>query len=245
MVGVTLRFLIEQVGEVEGIYPSESRLVENFILQRTASHGIELLGILTFRASPIWVLAALADVTRIGGFVSCPVSLPIKDGYALPPIRNAATTLLPLSIDLTINRRVLAFSVALSVSTLMLFSLAPAMATARSSLDSILRGVRSSASMRGRQALIAVQIALCTFLLAFASLFVRTFQQLHAMDPGFDRDHVATFTVDLMGRAGYSTNAAAEFREALTKLGRPRVRARQDQSPRRHSAASAVFSAHY
>jgi hypothetical protein len=66
MVGVTLRFLIEQVGEVEGIYPSESRLAENFILQRTASHGIELLGILAFRASPVWVLAALADLTGGG-----------------------------------------------------------------------------------------------------------------------------------------------------------------------------------
>jgi hypothetical protein len=66
MVGVTLRFLIEQLGEVEGIYPSETRLAENFILQRTASHGIELLGILAFRASPVWVLAALADVTGGG-----------------------------------------------------------------------------------------------------------------------------------------------------------------------------------
>src|SRR5438105_10023974 len=66
MVGVTLRFLIDQVGEVEGIYPSESRLAEGFILQRTASHGIELLGILAFRASPVWVLAALADVTGGG-----------------------------------------------------------------------------------------------------------------------------------------------------------------------------------
>ena len=66
MVGVTLRFLIEQVGEVEGIYPTESGLAENFILQRTASHGIELLGIMAFRASPVWVLAALADVTGGG-----------------------------------------------------------------------------------------------------------------------------------------------------------------------------------
>jgi len=67
MVGVTLRFLIEQVGQVEGVYLSESGLAEsglaeNFILRRTASHGIELLGFLAFRASPIWVLAALADV---------------------------------------------------------------------------------------------------------------------------------------------------------------------------------------
>jgi len=66
MVGVTLRFLIEQVGQVEGIYPSEAGLSENFIVRRTASHGIELLGILAFRASPIWILAALADVTGSG-----------------------------------------------------------------------------------------------------------------------------------------------------------------------------------
>lgn len=66
MVGVTLRFLIEQLGEVEGVYPPEGELAENFILQRTASHGIELLGILAFHASPVWVLAALADVTNGG-----------------------------------------------------------------------------------------------------------------------------------------------------------------------------------
>jgi hypothetical protein len=66
MVGVTLRFLIEDVGEVEGVYPSEGKLAENFVLQRTASHGIELMGILAFRASPVWVLAALADVTGGG-----------------------------------------------------------------------------------------------------------------------------------------------------------------------------------
>src|SRR5262252_6616040 len=66
MVDVALRFLIEEVGQVEGIYPTESSLAENFLLKRTASHGIELLGILAFHASPIWVLAALADATGGG-----------------------------------------------------------------------------------------------------------------------------------------------------------------------------------
>jgi len=66
MIGVTLRFLIEQVGQVEGVYPLESGLAGNFILRRTASHGIELLGIIAFRTSPIWVLAALADLTGGG-----------------------------------------------------------------------------------------------------------------------------------------------------------------------------------
>jgi hypothetical protein len=66
MVEVALRFLIEEVGQVEGVYPGEGNLAENFLLQRTASHGIELLGILAFHASPVWVLAALADATGGG-----------------------------------------------------------------------------------------------------------------------------------------------------------------------------------
>lgn len=66
MVDVALRFLIEQVGQVQSVYPSEGQLAEGFLLKKSASHGIELLGILTFHASPIWILAALADVAGGG-----------------------------------------------------------------------------------------------------------------------------------------------------------------------------------
>ncbi|MBI4902054.1 MAG: hypothetical protein HY820_00360 [Acidobacteria bacterium] len=66
LVDNTLRFLIERVGEVEGAYPNESQLAEDFITRRTAGNGIELAGILAFRASPVWVLAALADLTGAG-----------------------------------------------------------------------------------------------------------------------------------------------------------------------------------
>lgn len=79
MVDVALRFLIEQVGQVEDVYPSEGGLAENFLLKRTASHGIELLGILTFHASPIWVLAALADATGGGRRLIQEISQALKE----------------------------------------------------------------------------------------------------------------------------------------------------------------------
>lgn len=66
MVEATLRFLIEQVGEVRDAYPGEEKLAENFLLRRTAGNGIEWLGLLTFHASPVWVMAALADVSGGG-----------------------------------------------------------------------------------------------------------------------------------------------------------------------------------
>ena len=66
MVGVALQFMIEQVGEVEGVYPTGGELANNFIMRRTAGHGIELVGILAFRASPVWIMAALADISGAG-----------------------------------------------------------------------------------------------------------------------------------------------------------------------------------
>jgi len=85
MVEVALRFLIEEVGQVDGIYPAEGRLAERFLLQRTASHGIELLGILAFQASPIWVLAALADVSGGGRKLIRELSKALEDEGLLEP----------------------------------------------------------------------------------------------------------------------------------------------------------------
>ena len=66
LVDSTLRFLIEQVGQVEDAYPSEARLAENFLFRRSAGNALELAGVLAFRASPVWVLAALADASGAG-----------------------------------------------------------------------------------------------------------------------------------------------------------------------------------
>ena len=71
MAGLGLRFLVEQVGQVDGVYskeggPKEGELSNDFILRRAAGHGIELAGILAFHASPVWIMAALADVTGAG-----------------------------------------------------------------------------------------------------------------------------------------------------------------------------------
>ena len=66
LVDATLRFLIEQVGGVEGVYIAEGTLPDNFLARRTAGNAVEVLGIVAFRASPVWVLAALADVCGMG-----------------------------------------------------------------------------------------------------------------------------------------------------------------------------------
>ena len=66
LVDTTLRFLIEQVGQVDGVYSADAPLGADFLKRRAAGNAIEALGIVAFRASPVWVLAALADVAGIG-----------------------------------------------------------------------------------------------------------------------------------------------------------------------------------
>lgn len=66
LVDTTLRYVIEQVGGAEGVYPIEQPQPVDFLARRGAGHAIELLGIVAFRVSPVWVLAALADLSGLG-----------------------------------------------------------------------------------------------------------------------------------------------------------------------------------
>jgi hypothetical protein len=66
LVDTTLQFMIEQVGGVSGVYEAAGELPDDFLARRTAGNVVELLGVVAFRASPVWVLAALADVCDMG-----------------------------------------------------------------------------------------------------------------------------------------------------------------------------------
>jgi hypothetical protein len=66
LVDTTLRFMIEQVGGATNVYPPEQSRLDNFLVRRGAGNAIELLGIVAFRVSPVWVLAALADISGFG-----------------------------------------------------------------------------------------------------------------------------------------------------------------------------------
>ena len=66
LVDTTLRFVIEQVGGAQGVYPPEQAQPTDFLARRGAGNAIELLGIVAFRVSPVWVLAALADLSGFG-----------------------------------------------------------------------------------------------------------------------------------------------------------------------------------
>ena len=63
--GIGLRFLIQQVGNVAGIYPDSDSLSRRFVLRYATGMSIEMASALTVFVSPVWVLAALGDATRM------------------------------------------------------------------------------------------------------------------------------------------------------------------------------------
>ena len=100
--------------------------------------------------------------------------------------------------SITLNRDVLAFSVALSVLTGVLFGLLPAFqASAGNPSDSLGEGERgsTSAKSRSRSILITAEVALSLVLLIGAGLMVKSFGKLLSVDPGFSVERLMVFDV--------------------------------------------------
>lgn len=140
----------------------------------------------------------LAVFGAVSGLLITTIATPLAL-HMLPPLRELSTAIVPLSIDVGVNRRILLFLVALSIVITLIFTVSPVLTALRLGIDNVLRTARSSRSLRGREALIILQIALCTFLLVSADLLVRSFQRLRETPSGFSRDSVATFTCDFEG----------------------------------------------
>jgi hypothetical protein len=85
LVESTLRFLIEQVGGAEGVYDAQARLPGNFVVRRTAGNALEVLGLVAFRASPVWILAALSDLCGLGRHLIPQIADSLKAQKLLEP----------------------------------------------------------------------------------------------------------------------------------------------------------------
>ena len=127
-------------------------------------------------------------------------------GLLLAPVVAAALVRVMTNADpgserysTTIDGRVLMFTVAISVVTSLLFSVAPVFHFLRPDLAQALRqnaGTATRGSQRFRKIAVGVQIALSVMLLGGAGLFVRTLDNLRSQRVGFETASLATFSLD-------------------------------------------------
>jgi putative ABC transport system permease protein len=103
--------------------------------------------------------------------------------------------------DLRLDGSVLAFTLAITGLTGLLFGLAPAMFSARQDPNDALRkGGRSGeggVSARIRRGLVVAEVALSLILLAGAGLMIRSLRSLIQVSPGFQAGRLLTMMIDL------------------------------------------------
>jgi putative ABC transport system permease protein len=126
---------------------------------------------------------------------------------------------MPYLQGLTIDSRVLIFTVLVSLVTGLVFGLAPALQSSRLNLQESLKegGKTSAAPARGRlrNLLVVAEIALALVLLVGAGLMLKSLVRLLSVDPGFNADNLLTMRV-LLPIAKYPENAqVATFHQQL------------------------------
>ncbi len=127
---------------------------------------------------------------------------------------------LPIGLPLGVDGRILAFTLALSICTGVIFGFAPALQITRPNVNTSLKdGGRTASSGAGRHRLrnllVVTETILAVVLLAGAGLLVRSLRMAVTSSPGFRADHVLLTALDLRGN-GYSDDKSAAFFEQLT-----------------------------
>jgi len=126
--------------------------------------------------------------------------------------------------SVSLDWRVLAFTLGLSLATGILFGLAPALQTSRTDLSSTLKesSNRSGTGFRHnktRSLLVTTEMALALVLLVGAALLIRTFVAIRQVTPGFDAHNVLTMRMSLTGPQFEKAAGVARLaREGLRRL---------------------------
>jgi predicted permease len=156
-------------------------------------------------------------LSLVGGIMGLGLAWAVVQAFqASPPPAGA----LPVAIDLAIDRRVLLFSIVLSLITGLVFGVAPALRASRPGLVPALKAA-SSDNDGGRRydlqkLLVVGEVALAVLLLIPAGLFVRSLQAAHALDPGFDAEKVVSARIDV-NLLRYTNEQEREFYRALVE----------------------------
>src|SRR5215469_14144108 len=122
---------------------------------------------------------------------------------------------LPRANEVSLDLKVLLFTLALSLFTGVIFGLTPALKATRINLQETMnQGGRGSSGFRQRLqgTFVAVEVALALVLLVGAGLMLRTLAALWRVNPGFNPNHAITFNLSL---AATPTTTSAETRARL------------------------------
>jgi predicted permease len=120
----------------------------------------------------------------------------------------------PMPLDVSIDTRLLLFTLAVTVATALLFGTIPAFRATRLRLTDTLKAGRGPQGVSGKnplaKALVVSQIALSLVLMVGAGLFLRSLVNLNNVDTGFNKENVLRLDID-SSSAGYRADEPREI----------------------------------
>ena len=154
----------------------------------------------------------LAVLGSFGALLIAWWSTPVLYTFGIPP-----------SVDLSVNPRVLAFTLLVAVGSGILFGLAPVLQTLRRDTITALRDeggavATGARAARMRSAFVVLQVALSLVLLVGAGLFLRTLKNAYSVDLGYQVNQTLIADLNLDVR-GYSQEAGlAAYDQILSRI---------------------------
>ena len=199
IVGNVQPFLIVLLAAVGFLLLIACANVANLLLARALGRSREFAVRVSLGASPFRVLRQLLTESVLLASLGGTLGLLL----AWSGNRAVLATLpraLPRAEEVSLDSRVLLFTLLLSLLAGIAFGLAPALKTSRVDLQEILkesgRGA-SGARQRTQGIFVAGEVALALVLLVGAGLMVRSLAALWLVNPGFNPGHAITFTLSM------------------------------------------------
>jgi predicted permease len=152
----------------------------------------------------------LACAGALGGLAVAAAAAPIVLGFFVSPD-------VPQPISTSPDWRILAFTAAVTMATGVLFGVAPALQSTRPNVAPTLKDQATNVlggQGRLRKVLVASQIAVSLLLLIGATLFLRTLDNLLAVDIGFETSRLLSFSID-PSLNGYDPPKVKQFTKTL------------------------------
>ncbi|MCI0437074.1 MAG: ABC transporter permease [Gemmatimonadetes bacterium] len=196
--------------------------VANLLLVRASARGGEM----AVRAALGAGQARLARQALVESMILAGLGCAAGLGIAAAGIRVLRWVRPPEALQvegLSIDARVLTFSLVITLATGLLFGLAPALRGAAGAASALASGARHTAgraSRRTTRSLVVAQLALALLLAVSAGLLLRSFLALRSVDPGFAIEDRVTASIVLTARYDSDARILGFVDELVARLGR-------------------------
>ena len=195
--------------------------VANLVLARASVRHREISIRSALGAGRWRIVRQLLTEAVVIGAISAPLGILVAWMGIRLMDRGIPPDSVPYFIHWSLDARSLAYTMAVSLLTGIVFGLAPALQAARTNLQESLkeggRGAAGSRRARLRSALVVAEIAMSLVLLIGASLFVRSFLNIQHSSAGFDTSPLMTMRFYMPGTAYESPDAKARRVDGIVR----------------------------